>query len=68
MSRGPSTFKQRDVTAAVRAVVAAGVEIARVEIGQDGRIVVVTSKAAAQALHPRNDLDQELAEFEVRHG
>lgn len=42
MSRGPSTFRQRDVTAAVKAVVAAGVDVARVEVGSDGKIVVVT--------------------------
>jgi hypothetical protein len=47
MARGPSTFKQRDVTAAVKAVVAAGVEVARVEVGNDGRIIVVTGKPPA---------------------
>jgi hypothetical protein len=44
MARGPSTFRQRDVTAAVRAVVAAGVEVVRVEIDKSGRIVVTTGK------------------------
>ncbi len=44
MSRGPSTFRQRDVTAAVKAVVAAGVEVARVEIDKEGKIVVVPGK------------------------
>jgi hypothetical protein len=68
MARGPSTFKQRDVTAAVRAVVAASVEVVRVEVASDGRIVVVTGKAAEQSTHPGNDLDRELAEFEARHG
>lgn len=29
MSRAPSTFKQRDVKAAIKAAVAAGVEVAR---------------------------------------
>lgn len=64
MARGPSTFKQRDVTAAVKAVVAAGVEVTSVEVGSDGKIVVVTGKAAQQ---PVSDLDQELAEFEAKH-
>ena len=44
MSRAASTFRQRDVTAAVKAVVAAGVEVARVEVDKHGKIVVVTGK------------------------
>jgi hypothetical protein len=44
MARGPCTFKQSDVTKAVKAVVAAGIEVARVEVGPDGRIVVVAGK------------------------
>ena len=37
MARASSTFKKRDVTAAVKAVVAAGVEVGRVEIDKVGR-------------------------------
>jgi hypothetical protein len=44
MSRGPSTFRQQDVTRALRATVAAGIEVERVEIDKDGKIVVVASK------------------------
>jgi hypothetical protein len=44
MSRGPATFRQRDLTAAVKAVLAAGCEVARVEIDKEGKIVVVTRK------------------------
>jgi hypothetical protein len=43
MSRAPSTFRQQDVTRAVKAVVAAGVGIARVEIDRAGKIVIVTA-------------------------
>jgi hypothetical protein len=46
MSRGPATFRQRDLTAAVKAMRKAGCEVSRVEIGQDGKIVVVTGKGA----------------------
>jgi hypothetical protein len=63
MARAPSTFRQTDVTRAVRAVVAAGVEIARVEIDKAGKIVIVTGQ-----LGLKDDLDRELAEFETRHG
>jgi len=44
MSRGPCTFKQSDVAKAVKAVVAAGVEVARVEVDKHGRIVIVAGK------------------------
>lgn len=49
MSRGPLTFKQQDVTRAVRAVVAAGVEVARVEVGKDGKIVVVAGRPVCES-------------------
>jgi hypothetical protein len=64
MTRRPSAFRQRDLTRAVKGVTAAGVHIARVEIGRDGKIVVVTQQPAGQ----QDDLDRELAEFEARHG
>ena len=41
MSRAPSTFRQQDVTKAVKAVAAAGVHIARVEIDKAGKIVII---------------------------
>jgi hypothetical protein len=44
MSRGPQTFRQGDLTRAIRAVRNAGVEVLRVEVDKAGRIVVVTSK------------------------
>ena len=39
--RGPSKFKKTEVTRAAKAVLAAGLEIARVEVGKDGAIIVV---------------------------
>ena len=45
MARAPSTFRQQDVTRAVKAVRAAGVDIVRVEVAKDGRIVIVTAEA-----------------------
>jgi hypothetical protein len=53
MSRIPSTFRQADVTKAVKAVVAAGVDIARIEIDAAGKIVIVTGKPETQDNEPR---------------
>jgi hypothetical protein len=43
MSRGPCTFKQRDVTQALKAAAAAGMKVARYEIDREGTIVVVAA-------------------------
>ena len=43
MARAPSTFRQQDVTRAVKAVAAAGVHIARIEIDKSGKIVIITA-------------------------
>jgi hypothetical protein len=66
VSRAPSTFRQQDVTRAVKAVAAAGVDIARVEIDKAGKITIiaVTALAAGQ----QDDLDLELEKWEARHG
>jgi hypothetical protein len=45
MPRGPSTFRQRDVTAAIKAARAAGVEVARVEVSTDGKITLTLGEA-----------------------
>ena len=49
MARGPLTFRQNDVTRMVKAVVAAGVEVLRVEVDKDGKIIVVTSETGKTA-------------------
>jgi hypothetical protein len=48
MSRGPSTFRQRDLTRAVKAVVAAGLRVAGVKVNAQGDIEVVTAREAKQ--------------------
>ena len=46
MSRGQPTFKQSDLTKALKAAVKAGINVDRFEIDKSGRIVVVTAKTA----------------------
>ena len=48
MARAPSTFRQADVTRAVKAVAAAGMGITRVEIDNSGKIVIVTAGAGGE--------------------
>ena len=60
MSRGQQTFKQRDVTKALKAAVKAGIAIERFEIDKNGKIVIVTAKAedAVDGNHPeKNEWD-----------
>jgi hypothetical protein len=58
MPRQPCVFKQRDVTKAVKAVAAAGMEIDRVEVGRDGRIVIFTAKSSESSDGPANEWDE----------
>jgi hypothetical protein len=44
MARGPSKFTQSDITRAVKGVVAAGVDVIRVEVDTSGRIIVIAGK------------------------
>ena len=57
MSRGPCTFRQKDVTRAVRAMEAAGIEVQRVEIDKAGKIIIVTGKPQPGQDSTRNEWD-----------
>jgi hypothetical protein len=58
--RRPSTFRQRDVTAAIKAVEAAGHGVARVEIGRDGRIIVFPARTDEDHPPSSNEWDEAL--------
>jgi len=63
-----SKFRQQDVTRALKGAIAAGVEIARVEIDPTGKIVIQLSNGEVKEQSAPDDLDRELAAFEARHG
>jgi len=56
--RGPCTFKQRDVTAAIRAARSAGIEVKRVIVDREGRIVIETGATGIDVapINPWDDL------------
>jgi len=63
MSRGQQTFKQSDVTKAIKATVKAGIAVERVEIDANGKIIVVSAKTedAIEAQKPeKNEWDEVL--------
>jgi hypothetical protein len=68
MPRGRCSFRKRDLRAAIEAVMAAGCQDARVEIDGGKIVVLLNAKPQGGAAPARDDLDQELAEFEARHG
>jgi hypothetical protein len=53
MSRTPSAFRQQDVTRALRGADAAGRPVRRVEIGPDGKIVLVMIENEAGLAEPK---------------
>jgi hypothetical protein len=57
MGHGPATFKETDLTRALRAARKAGADVERVEVGRDGRIVLVV-KNGDKVLTERNEWDE----------
>jgi hypothetical protein len=62
MPRARCTFRQRDVTAALKAAVAAGVLVHSVKISAGGNIEVVIGRSPAQdfSTADRNEWDDDL--------
>jgi hypothetical protein len=63
MAKGRLT--KSEVTRALRAVADAGEKVERFEIDQEGRVIIYIAGREPRAL---DELDQELEEFEARHG
>jgi hypothetical protein len=57
MTRRQATFRQRDLTRAIRAAAASGVPVARVSVDKSGCINVHLGEATQNAAEP-NPLDQ----------
>jgi hypothetical protein len=59
MGRGRSTFKEGDLTRALRAAKKAGANVARAEVARDGKIVLVLKKDdEAPSESERNEWDE----------
>ena len=67
MPRTRLTFRQRDVTAAVKAVEAAGRVVARVEISPDGRIIVIPARPGENVERQTNEWDLVLEDAPAVH-
>jgi hypothetical protein len=49
MSKGRQTFRRSELTRAIKAALAAGVDVARAEIEPSGKIVIVICKSGASS-------------------
>jgi hypothetical protein len=62
MSRSPSTFRQTDLTRAIKAARNTGVEVARAEIAKDGKIIIVIGETSGSSadieLTPDGELER----------
>jgi hypothetical protein len=70
MSPRPAKFRQVDVTRALRAAKAAGILVARYEIDETGKIVIVSGTPGVGDLieTPAMRAERKLAEWDAKHG
>jgi hypothetical protein len=55
------SVRQRDICAAVKGAVAAGLEVARVEVDKEGRITIITGKPSEESTTAAGALDSWMA-------
>ncbi len=58
MPRAPCNFRQRDLTRAIKGARAAGIDVARIEIEKDGKIVILPAQLAATPETGGNEWDE----------
>jgi hypothetical protein len=70
MGRVPSTFRQADLTRALKAVNAAGYSAVRIQIDKTGKLDITTTTTTTTegGASGDTDLDRELADWEGRRG
>ena len=66
MSRGPTTFRQSDLTRAIRGARNAGVQVSRAEIGKDGKIIIVVGEASNVSSSAELTPDDELERWRTK--
>lgn len=64
-ARGPSPFRERDVTRAIAGHMKAGLSVARTMIDKAGNIVIVTGKSEPVDLAPDQEATEAVNEWDT---
>jgi hypothetical protein len=67
VSRAPATFRQSDLTRAIKGARAAGIDVARIEIGNDGKIVILPTQPGMALEIAQNEWDEVLGANDGTH-